>query len=434
MFQAQKQKLLFEYLISSPDTFTLCHPILKAKYFDPEFRKAMDFALNYYGQYRAIATPEQIAAESGLTLEYRTVSRDDLEYCRNEIEKFCRRKALEAAIVASPELLESDEGAKFEQMVKDALSVSLTKDLGLDYFADPLSRLEKMAEKPLRTSTGWRSMDELLGGGLARTEMILFCANSGGGKSVTLGNLALNFLKQGLNVLYLSLELSEEMISQRFDMMLSGISPVAVQSRYKEIAHAVLKASKGMGSFKIKRMQSGTNANQIRGYIKECETKEGFVPDLLIVDYLDIMGPNEHVSADNVSEKDKRVAEQLRDIGFTYNMYIASASQLNRSAIDAEQLNQSHTAGGLTKVNTVDWQVAIVHNSAMKAMGEILYTFLKARSSDAVGKTVYMKWDGSSLLVTDKDRPKDGDGIKSAVQNSTLTGIPEKTDKSFLDI
>lgn len=434
MFQPQKQKLLIEYMLAAPDTLALCHPILSSKYFDPEYRKAVQFMLEYYSEFRAAPTINQVHAESGINIVEQHPTLSERDWTCVEIEKFCRRKALEHAAIQAPALINNDQGEQFEQLVKDALAISLTKDLGLDYFRDPLGRLEQMSQRPMRTSTGLRDLDHLLGGGLARTEMILFCANSGGGKSITLGNLAVNFLKQGLNVLYLSLELSEEMISQRFDIMFSGIPSISVGTRHKEIALAVNKASKGMGQFLIKRMQSGTTANQIRGYLKECEAKSSFLPDLIIVDYLDIMGANEQVSADNVSEKDKRTAEQLRDIGFSYNAFMASASQLNRSAIDAEHLNQSHTAGGLTKVNTVDWQIAIVQNSAMKALGEIMYTFLKARSSDAVGKSIYLKWDNTRLTISDKDRVSSDNNIKQAVQNSTLKGLPEKSAGSFLDI
>ena len=86
-------------------------------------------------------------------------------------------------------------------------------------------------------------------------------------------------------------------------------------------------------------------------------------------------------------------------------MFGATASQQNRSAIDAQELNHSHIAGGLTKVNTVDWYISIILTPTMKAAGEIGFTFLKSRSSDAVGKTIYLRWDNNSLRIKN---PKSG--------------------------
>jgi hypothetical protein len=264
--------------------------------------------------------------------------------------------------------------------------------------------------------------------------MLLLSANSGGGKSITLANLAENFLFQGLNVLYISLELSEDMIAQRFDTMFTGVPSVNWKAKYKDIASTIRDIGKEVGKLTIKRMHVGTNANAIRAYLKEFELLYGYVPDLLVVDYLDIMGPNQHVSADNISEKDKQAAEQLRDILFDYNMFGATASQQNRSAIDAQELNHSHIAGGLTKVNTVDWYISIILTPTMKAAGEIGFTFLKSRSSDAVGKTIYLQWDNNSLRIKN---PKSGaepdeDGVIEDRVASSRTQTPSR--RSLLDI
>lgn len=435
MEKNNKQQLLLEYLISSADTFAVCKSIVKPDYFNPEYRKTVEFVHDYYDKYSALPSPEQISAETDVRLAVRQITKDQIAYCSDEVEKFCRRKALEQAVLAAPAYIDKDNGDAIEQLVRNALSVSLSRDLGTDYFEDTQERLNRLLETPPRTPTLWDPFDDLINGGLARTEMLLFSANSGGGKSITLANLAENFLLQGLNVLYLSFELSEDMIAQRFDTMFTGVPTVAWRSKYKDIIKTVGDVAPNVGKLTIKRMPTGTNANAIRAYLKEFELTKGYIPDLLIADYLDIMGPNGKVSGDNVSEKDKQVAEQFRDILFDYNMFGATASQQNRSAIDAQELNHSHIAGGLTKVNTVDIYVSIIMTPTMKAAGEIGFAFLKTRSSDGVGKTVYLKWDNTSLRIKNpmSDGDPDEDGvIEAKVAETRGTKVPTK--KSLLDL
>lgn len=406
--QSNKQKLLIEYLMSSVDTFAMCKSIVRSDYFDPEFRQAVSFMHEYYDKYNATPAPAVIYAETDVEFSTHQITRDQIQYCANEVEQFCRTKAMEQAIIKAGALVSQGKGAQIESLVKDAMMVSLNRDMGLDYFANPEKRLERLAATPQRTSTGWSDVDYLLNGGLARTEMLLFSANSGGGKSIALANLGINFAAQGLNVLYISLELSEDMVAQRLDTMYTGVPTVNWQSRYQDIVTGLnnIKEKRNQGQMRIKRMPVGTNANAIRAYLKEFELKNGYIPDLLIVDYLDIMGANGNVSADNISEKDKQSAEQLREIGFDYNMFIATASQQNRTAIEAKELNQSHIAGGLTKVNTVDVYISIILNAQMKAAGDVAFHFLKTRSSDGVGKQVQLKWNNARLLIQDADKHK----------------------------
>ncbi|TFG99955.1 hypothetical protein E4H12_00765 [Candidatus Thorarchaeota archaeon] len=408
-----KQKLLVEYLISSPDTFALCKSIVRADYFEPGLRKAVDFIHDYYDKYNTIPSADQISAETGSKLKPQQITRDQIAYCTNEIESFCKRQALTQAVFSAPDLIEKGDYGTVEAAVREALLVSLNRNLGVDYFYDPLGRLELMSQTPLRTPTTWHQFDDLLFGGLARTEMLLFSANSGGGKSITLANLAMNFVMQKMNVLYITLELSEQLVAQRFDTMFTGVPTVMWQQNYKEIAAMLSVVTPNAGNLVIKHMPSGTNCNSIRAYLKEFELKNNYVPDLLIVDYLDMMGANEKVSADNVWEKDKRATEQLRDIGFDYNFFIATASQQNRAALDADEVHQGHIAGGISKVNTVDIHVSIILNSSMKASGEIGFLFLKTRNSDGVGKTIYLRWDNTRLRIINpkEDLDIDGDGV-----------------------
>jgi hypothetical protein len=108
---------------------------------------------------------------------------------------------------------------------------------------------------------------------------------------------------------------------------------------------------------------------------------------------------------DNLFIKDKFVTEEVRSLGFDYNAIVISAAQLGRGAIEAEKLTQAHIQGGMSKINTSDWSMAVVQNDLMRSVGEVYYELLKARNSAGVGKRILLKQDPVSLVVTSPSAP-----------------------------
>jgi len=400
---SKKQKLLIELLISSPDTFALCQNIVDPTYFDPEFRNSVEFIKKYYDDYSSTPSVKQIEAETNQVLKIHDVARDEIKYCAAEIEKFCKHGAMKKASLALPGLIKEEKYAEAENMVKEAVLVSLTRELGLRYFETVEERLDRMLKEDPTFPTGWTGIDNALFGGISRKELLLVSANSGGGKSITLANLAFNFANAGQNVLYISLELSEDIVAQRFDTMFTGIGRRTWKDHTDTITERVKLAGENAGIIDIIQMPSGTTSNQIRAYLKEFYLHYNMTPDMLILDYLDNMSPNEFVSADNVFEKDKRSSEQLRQIGVDHNMFIATASQLNRSAVNATEHNHSQIAGGISKINVADVYWSIIMTEEMRAMGKIVFILQKTRNSDGLGVQVHLKWDGKYLRIVDEE-------------------------------
>ena len=429
-----KQTLLIEYLVSSVDTFALCTGIIDPTYFDPELRNTVTFIQEYYEQFNSTPDDIQIKAETGVDIKLREVSRDKIEYCSQQIEQYCKRRAIEKAIVLAPRLIRDGDYGKVEEVIKEAITISLHRDLGLNLFEDPYDILMRLNNEDSTISTGWKGLDDELGGGIRRKEMLLFSANSGGGKSITMSNLGLNLMEDGYNVLYISLELSEELIAKRFYGMITGVHQVEILPKAKEVAHKMERQKEHHGDLLIKRMSTGTNANDIRSLLKEIELTMDYVPDCIIMDYLDLMGSNEKVK-DNTFEKDKQSAEQLRDIGEDYNMFVITASQQNRGAVDATELNHSHIAGGISKINTTDVYISIIMTDQMRAEGIMKFHLLKTRSSDGVGSMVDLLWDHVKLRVTDT-----ADNINAAakaggldLKQPTPVGLTKSKESGLLD-
>lgn len=399
---AKKQKLLIEYAASSPDVFGLCAHILRPEYFDPSLKNVVSYLHSYYEEYNVLPDSEQVLVETDVELSHHELTRDKVTYCSNEIEAFCKHQAIKHAILSAANILEKEDYGQIEKMIRDAITVSLHREIGIDFFDNVLARLESRTDEKMFVSTGYAELDDLIGGGLMRRTMTLFQANSGGGKSMTMANLAVNFVEQGLNCLYLSLELYEDQVDDRFVSMVTGISPRELTGRRTEAAQVIESKASESGKLFIKYLPSGSNTNKIRSYLKEFELHNGFVPDVILMDYLDLLRPNEKISDDNVFERDKLSAEQFRNLLVDYNMIGITASQQNRDAVKATHIDQSHIAGGLSKINTVDNSLSIIFNEVMMAKGQIAFQAIKTRNSDGVGKTIYLGWKRAALRIVEK--------------------------------
>jgi archaellum biogenesis ATPase FlaH len=400
-FDTEKQKLLLEYLISSPDIFALCRGIVKPEYFDIDLRNTVKFIFDFYDKYSDIPDPLIVKAETKVTLNVHKGLNTQLQYCMQEVELFCQFSAMKRAILRSAELINDGEFGGVSDLVRDALLVSLNKDLGLRYFEDPESRLEKMLLSPPVVPTGWDDVDEALYGGIGRKELLLFAAPSGGGKSLALANLGLNLMKRKKNVLYVSFELSPEIIAQRFDTMLTGVSRKVWKENVEVILDTLHVERESHGDLFIIQMPSGTKSHQVNAYLKEFYLHYKQAPDILLLDYLDLMAPNSGTS-DGVWEKDKAVSEESRNLGVEWNIPVASASQLNRSSVGQEIHNHAMIAGGISKINTCDNLITILFDETRRRKGEIQFQFGKTRNSDAVGSMLDLDWIDMHLRIQSK--------------------------------
>jgi archaellum biogenesis ATPase FlaH len=418
-----KQKLLLEYLCSNAEIFIKVSPILKSSYFDPKIKGVVSFISSYFAEYKAPPTAEQIKVETGQVIDFKpSMTRQELTYAENQLEKFCREKAIEEAIYASPKLLDEGRYGEIEKLIRDAITVGLSRNIGLDYFNDPEARLRLLALNNNAIPTLWTKMDEYLGGGLNRKEMIIFSAGPGIGKSLTMGNLAKNLMKQNLNGVYISLELAEEVVGKRFDSMFSGIKQTEILKNITETTVKIKQQQDSHGSLFIKRMpESSTNANHIRAYLKEFEIVNSYLPDFIVVDYLDLMCSVQSISAENTFARDKFISEELRAIANEFNLIMITASQMNRSSqlVDnIEDVGQAHIAGGISKVNTTDNLITILQTPQMKARGEMMFKLLKTRSSNGVGNFFMLKFNNRTLCLENLE-----DDTQGRPANSSLTEL-----------
>jgi len=405
------EDLFISFMMSRPDLFVRCKGILKSDYFDDkQNRDTVAFIEGYSVDFSDIPSLQQIKALTKKDIDIMEVEAATHEnWFLREFEKFCRHKALRDAILGSPNLLDEGRYGEVEATIKAAVQIALVKDLGTDYYANPKARLEAIREGKGQVSTGWKTVDEKLYGGFNKGEITIFAGQSGAGKSLFLQNLAVNWATAGLNVVYLSLELSEALSSMRVDAMHLGIETREVMRSIDDV-HIKIRASqqKSKGELQIKQLKNGCTANDIRAYIKEYEISKKIKVDCILVDYLDLMMPmSTKISAENLFVKDKYVTEELRNLAVELNMVTVSASQLNRGSYEEIEYDPSHIAGGISKVNTADNVIGIFTSASMKESGRYQIQFIKTRSSSGVGSKVDLAFNNKSLRISDLEEGED---------------------------
>ena len=396
------QKLYLEMFMSDAVTFVRCSNIFDPENFDRKLQDTAEFIKKYVDEYKVMPEASIVNASCGIDLNPVTLPEENYSWLMNEFEQFSRHKGLERAILKSADLLEKGEYGPVEKMIKDAVQISLQRDMGTDYFEDPRARLEALKNSNGQISTGWPGVDKKLYGGFNRGELNIWCAASGGGKSLFLANLGVNWALAGLNVLYLTFELSENLVAMRMDSMLTGVTTREIFKELDNVEMKVKVMGKKSGNIQIKYMPSGKNANDIRAYLKEYQVRKGHKPDIILIDYLDLMMPmSVKVSPSDLFVKDKYVSEELRNLAMETQAVVCTASQLNRSAVEEIEFDHSHISGGLSKIQTADNVIGIFTSRAMKERGRYQIQFMKTRNSSGVGQKVDLEFNVDTLKISD---------------------------------
>lgn len=413
-FNSEFQKLMLAFMLNDPASFTQSQDIIKAEYFDDRLRPAVRFILEYSDEYRQLPSIEQVKAMTKIeVLDYPQAVTQSKWYL-DRIEAFCRYRAIESVVLNGVDMLNKGQGGDLERLIKEAMQISLVKDLGTSYFHDPVTRLERLKDKSNFIETGWKTLDDKLYGGFTRGSLNIFAGGSGSGKSLWLQNLARKWALSGKNVIYITLELSEDLVNLRLDAMVTNKGTKDVLKNVRQTATEIGAISKRMkpGDLKVKKFpEAGTTCNTIRAYLKEYEIQEGRKPDVLLIDYLDLMHPNNaKIDVSSLFTKDKYVSEEMRAIGSDWDIPVVSASQLNRQSVEAQEFDHSHIAGGISKINTADNVFGIFTSTSMKERGVYQLQFLKTRSSSATGHKIELTYDSTTMVI--EDPPEDGSSTR----------------------
>lgn len=395
-----KEKLLLEYLLADKETFVKCYTMLKPEYFSPPNDRVVEFILDYFRKHYGIPDVDIIDAEVAVSLKERDpVDESERSYLIEEIEQHCQEAAMSIAVLEAADLISEGNTEDVISLIREAMLVKVDKSIGRELFENSKDRIEQMEDSVTEYSCGVKEIDNMLGY-FRRGEFYMVYAVSGGGKSIFLGNAAAAFAKQGLDVSIITLELKEDLYCKRLDSMIVGTDLAEHKQKSDTIDEFYSTHGGEFGSIIVKKMPAKTTSSEIEAYLMEYHLTKGKYPDVLLVDYVGLMGVDGMRNNNNKFDIDHEKALGIIRMAETHNMITFSAGQINREGQDVLKVNPSHCAGGISLINDSDGAFALVASEEDLDNDQVQAQPLKIRHTkkSAGGITIYR--DGSNMRMS----------------------------------
>jgi hypothetical protein len=304
----------------------------------------------------------------------RFVDSDDLSFIKDKTIEFCKNQKIKAAILQSVQLLSAGKYDEIKHAIDEAMKAGTDRNIGHEYATDIAARFTE--NKRSTIPTPWDIINEIMDGGLGVGEMGVFVAPAGIGKSMALVNIAADAVKKGMNVIYYTLELSETYVGARFDSYYTGIPSQDLKYHQEEAEEAIKKLK---GKLVIKQYPTKTaTVNTLSAHIDKC-IMQGFKPDIVIVDYADLLRDTGQKGAVRNDIMLGNIYEDLRGLAGTYQIPLYTASQANRSALEEDIIEADKIAEAYSKVMVADFVVSLSRKVSDKISGTGRWHVIKNR-------------------------------------------------------
>ena len=439
---------ILKHLVSDSNFYAKVYPILKDNYFENEEVKYLVKQIkSYTGEYSKqpdfkslIVYLKNKKIPDSLNIKNVLVSIKDIDIIDSEVlvketEKFIKKQEVTEAILDSAEMIEKNKVDEFDKIVgrmEEALKVSVDNDFGLDYQNSIEERYEYYTKRNYGYSTGIPSLDKMLGGGFQRKRLSLFSSQSHGGKSKTLMYLAANYISKGYNVIYITLEMPEEEIAKAIDANLLDMP--ANEIRNLSLEEFKQRVPKDTGKLRIKEYPSGVfSVIQLKNLLQELNMKEGFDPDVVIIDYLGIMSSS-RVSLGKAGSYlfYKSIAEELHGFSKEYDKVVLSAVQLNRSAVNNTEVDESVIAESHGLMMTADVLLMIINTEDLRKENKVILKCVKNRQTGFLDK-ILLNVDFSKTMFWDAEE-QNNPPVNIVKTNNSFTPQPKEKKEVKLKI
>ena len=293
-----QSKIITSLLLSNKFIKTV-YDILEVNYFDSDSNKFLIKEIKkYFDKYKIQPTMEAMkviiddldndvlktSVVDSLRNAWNHRESPDLEFVQEKTLEFCRNQVIKSAIMDSVELLDTQQYDKIKGVIDTAMRAGVERDIGHEYLTGFEERMSQQARNTVPTK--WDSINEIMEGGLAGGELGVVVAPAGIGKSWTLQALGADAVKQGKTIIHYTLELNAQYVGLRYDTIISGQPTGNLQYHKDEV---IKKINQLKGELVIKYYPTRTaSVNTISSHLQQCEL-QGIKPDMIIVDYADIM-------------------------------------------------------------------------------------------------------------------------------------------------
>ena len=410
-------------LLTHKEFLVNIHDILSEEYWDNQaHRWIVKEILKSYDKYHTVPSMDvlkvelkkidnevlQVSIKEQLREAYKA-SDEDLKYVIEEFSNFCKNQQLRKALLTSVDFLNAGDYDSIRLIVDNALKAGADKNVGHEYNKDVESRYREDNRNPVPTP--WENINDLLQGGLGEGDFGLFFGNPGGGKSwilVALGGFA---VKLGYKVLHYTLELGEQYVGKRYDAFFTNTSVQNI-TKHKNKVENVIKDLQG--ELIIKEFPTGrATISTIKAHIQKC-IDQGFTPDLVIIDYVDLLGTKKK-SADRKGEIDD-IYISTKGLARELKLPIWSVSQVNRAGAKDDIIEGDKAAGSYDKMMVTDFAISLSRKRQDKVNGTGRFHIMKNRYG-MDGITFSVKADTSTGHFEVSDHIENDDGETTTSQN-----------------
>jgi replicative DNA helicase len=433
------EKTILSNLIHNEEFCRKVVPFLKTEYFSDRKEAVLATELiRFFNDYNKPASPEILAIEVGnrkdlgdkeipefeVYINELTIKETNLDWLISETEKFCKDKAVYNAILSSIKIIEGRDKNHTKDalpsILSDALGVSFDNHVGHDYIEDYDERYDFYHRVEEKIPFDLDMFNKITKGGLSKKTLNVVLAGTGVGKSLFMCHVAASSLMQGKSVLYITMEMAEERIAERIDANLMNIGmdelKILDRSLYQSRFDKVSK--KTQGKLIIKEYPTaGAHAGHFKGLLEELKTKKKFVPDMVIIDYLNICSSSRMKQGANVNSYTyiKSIAEELRGLAVEYAVPILSATQTTRSGFSNTDVELTDTSESFGLPATVDFMFALITSEELEGLNQLLVKQLKNRYGDP---SYYKKF----VIGVDRSKMKLYNLESSAQENISESG------------
>jgi archaellum biogenesis ATPase FlaH len=403
------EQIIFNNLVYNEPYARKVVPFIKDEYFSDYSHKILiGLIKSYIEEYNTFPNKESLAIDLSNKTDINqnafddcknlisslSVDQDhDLEWLENNTEKFCQDKAIYNSIMKSIEIIddktdnEKSSKGSIPQILSDALAVSFDTHIGHDFIEDAEERYDFYHKKEQKIPFDITLLNEVTKGGLPRKTLNIVMAGTGVGKSLFMCHAAAANLMAGNNVLYITLEMAEERISERIDANLldeplDSLKLLPKESYKKKVER--LKA-KTTGKLIVKEYPTAcAGSANFRHLLNELKLKNKFKPDVIYIDYLNICMSSriKNGSVVNSYTLIKSIAEELRGLAIEFNVPIVSATQTTRSGYSSSDVGLEDTSESFGLPATADFMFAIISTEELEGLGQIMVKQLKNRYAD----------------------------------------------------